>query len=314
MSSSIVPRTHNHDLHENHLTPLKRSAEQSDPPTLSELTPCKSRRTEFMVSNGVMYVFSPDMTCLQMYTSAQKSRIRIEDLEASQNLEQRSKATYSCYSVGNLSMATTLYEEFLGYGLSQSINGDGHPIIVQSIFNLTRCYLALGQFGKAQNTLQGLWDLKNSAAIGPTHSLFPELSSLYFKMTKCLVEVQDKVNQEPGMVGLERSVKSIQRRSQNLDGSGNRKAAVVLLKKCLETLPLDSYEFNKDFKNIIVELHLSLAKGYANTGRHAEAHSTLEQVWNPTRKFAITLTHKCFQRVANLYWILTNNINNHLSS
>ncbi|KAI7965034.1 hypothetical protein MJO29_003132 [Puccinia striiformis f. sp. tritici] len=73
------------------------------------------------------------------------------------------------------------------------------------------------------------------------------------------------------------------------------------------SLPFNSYNLGENLKELLVELHLNLAKGYTSLGQHADALSTLEQVWNPTRKVAFTWSHKYSKKLANIYCSLEKN-------
>ncbi|KAI7939033.1 hypothetical protein MJO28_014612, partial [Puccinia striiformis f. sp. tritici] len=80
----------------------------------------------------------------------------------------------------------------------------------------------------------------------------------------------------------------VQRRSRNLEGSGDLKAAVQLLQKHLQDLTLNLNHLDDSFKNLLVEMHLQLAEGYVGLGRHVEALSTLEQIWKLAKTLTIT--------------------------
>ncbi|KAI7948697.1 hypothetical protein MJO29_010362 [Puccinia striiformis f. sp. tritici] len=242
---------------------LKRTAQDLELPD----PPSKSRRVKFM----------------------QKYRIRM-DPKKSEPLAQISEEAYCNYTIGNYLEAANEYEEFLS-GRSSWCNSDKEDnslLVIQSIFNLTRCYLTLGQFRKARFALQELHDPKNGEALGWSHSLFTELA----------------ISQEPGTEVLKRSLNSVQRRSLLMSRNGNHKAAVELLSTSLTSLTIDLNNLESNFKDILVELHLRLAEEYNFTGQLSKGLSTLEQVWNPQMPLSITWGHKLFKNIANLYCTL----------
>jgi tetratricopeptide (TPR) repeat protein len=115
----------------------------------------------------------------------QKYAIRL-DPKAYEFLVNQSALAYLFFSIGNPLKAAVAYEDFLGLcsrsHWSTSIIEGGQLVIIQSIFNLTRCYLALGQSDKAQDTLQELWDPTSTKSISFGHSLFSELAWLYYEV------------------------------------------------------------------------------------------------------------------------------------
>ncbi|EFP94247.2 uncharacterized protein PGTG_20163, partial [Puccinia graminis f. sp. tritici CRL 75-36-700-3] len=235
------------------LTASKRCAEDAELP----YPPGKSRRLEFM-----------------------KYRIPMH-LEAACNfLTQRSAKGYRYYTIGDYSKAANEYETLLGSrsGWGKSIEDD-NLVIIQSIFNLTRCYLALGDVGKAQITLQELYDTKNRTAIGWSHSLFNELASLHSVCKAESAEGQDTnvTSQDPKVAILERSLRAVQRRTQLMKRNGNVGGAVQLISESLGSLSIDVGQPDGTLKDLLVDLHLSLAEGYNYLGQPAAALSSLKQ-------------------------------------
>ncbi|KAI7936374.1 hypothetical protein MJO29_015677 [Puccinia striiformis f. sp. tritici] len=70
----------------------------------------------------------------------------------------------------------------------------GKLVIIQSIFELTRCYLALSDFDKARITLQELSDANNGAVIWWGHSHFSELASLHSEIKVNSGEERDTID------------------------------------------------------------------------------------------------------------------------
>jgi hypothetical protein len=97
--------------------------------------------------------------------------------------------------LGNHSKAATSYEDFLSRQWSASMWDGGHLVMIQSTLNLARCYLALGQVGKAQIALQELWDTKKTTAIKFSHSIFTELAILYAEASTHPAGRKDVCNQ-----------------------------------------------------------------------------------------------------------------------
>ncbi|KAA1095246.1 hypothetical protein PGT21_036814 [Puccinia graminis f. sp. tritici] len=212
-------------------------------------------------------------------------------------LERESDVAYRYFMLGNHSKAATCYEDFLSRQWSASMWDGGHLVMIQSTLNLARCYLALGQVGKAQIALQELWDTKKTTAIKFSHSIFAELAVLYSEASTHPAGRKD----DPAMVGVERSLTSLQRRAKILEASGDLKGAIQIVDRHLKTLPIDSYNLDEDLKDLLVELHLNLAEGYAILGQHAEALLALKRVWNPTGKLNVTWSHRSFKKLSTLY-------------
>ncbi|PLW58568.1 hypothetical protein PCANC_00145 [Puccinia coronata f. sp. avenae] len=243
IDSSELNNRSNKDCAENSSRPIagsKRRGEELDLP----YPPPKSRRLEFM-----------------------KYRIKM-DCKASNFVTQRSAIAYHYYSLGNHLKAVDEYEKFLD-GRSwwrNSIREDGKLVIIQSIFNLTRSYLALNKSDKAQIVLQELYDTKKETSIGWGHSLFNELASLHsrIKATSAKQEHTNRPFRGPEILGLERSLKSVQRRSQVMNTNGNPEGAVKIISQILTLLPNEVNQLDKTLKvkDILIELHLNLAEGH----------------------------------------------------
>ncbi|PLW25882.1 hypothetical protein PCANC_27051 [Puccinia coronata f. sp. avenae] len=156
--------------------PTKR---RSDDLELPFEEPHKSRRLDFM-----------------------KYAIRL-DPKAYEFLVNQSALAYLFFSIGNPLKAAVAYEDFLGLcsrsHWSTSIIEGGQLVIIQSIFNLTRCYLALGQSDKAQDTLQELWDPTSTKSISFGHSLFSELAWLYYEVKDACSKPATKLSQPKGL-------------------------------------------------------------------------------------------------------------------
>ncbi|KAI7940302.1 hypothetical protein MJO28_013954, partial [Puccinia striiformis f. sp. tritici] len=82
-----------------------------------------------------------------------------------------------------------------------------------------------------------------------------------FLSQRQLASKSDASNIAGKTIGVGRSLKSVQRRSRNLEGSGDLKAAVQLLQKHLQDLTIDSNHLDDSSKNLLVEMHLQLAEG-----------------------------------------------------
>lgn len=106
------------------------------------------------------------------------------DPEACKLLTQQSVMVYYHFASRNPAEAATEYEQFLSrrFEWSASIGEGGKVVIIQSIFNLKRSYLDLGESDKAQNALQDLWDLTKSTSISIGHLLFTELAVLFYEV------------------------------------------------------------------------------------------------------------------------------------
>ncbi|EFP93738.2 uncharacterized protein PGTG_19722 [Puccinia graminis f. sp. tritici CRL 75-36-700-3] len=279
MSSQVnhSPQSYNHTVRSRstsdsvlQTTASKRPAEDLEFP----YPPGKSRRLEFM-----------------------KCRIRM-DHEACNLLSKRSSMAYHYYTTGDYSAAANEYKTFLSNRSwwKSSIKEGGSLIIIQSIFKLARCYIALSQFDQARITIQELHDIKSGTAIGWGHALFNELASLYSEIKGRSAEVQDAIK-----ASLLSSFECI---GHTMSCNGKHEAAVQLLSKTLTSLPIDVNNLDTDLKDLLVELHLSLAEGYTCLGQPTAALSTLEKVWNPHGNLCITWGHRLFKKMANLNWSL----------
>ncbi|POW09219.1 hypothetical protein PSTT_06959 [Puccinia striiformis] len=91
--------------------------------------------------------------------------------------------------------------------------------------------------------------------------MFTKLAGLYAEIERQLASKSDASNIAGKTIGVGRSLKSVQRRSRNLEGSGDLKAAVQLLQKHLQDLTIDSNHLDDSSKNLLVEMHLQLAEG-----------------------------------------------------
>ncbi|POW23148.1 hypothetical protein PSHT_00450, partial [Puccinia striiformis] len=219
----------------------------------------------------------------------------IVDLEASDILTGRSSMAYHYYTIGQYSKAANEYKTFLGcrsYWTDLTKRGENLVIIQFHINAVLSC------FG-AQMTLRELYDATSGTAIGWGHSLFNELASLHATI---------KILREPKNGGLERGPISVQRRSQVMNCNRNHKAAVQLLSKSLGSLPTKVINPDETLKDLPVELHLSLAKGYISLGQPTSALTTLEQVLNSKTNLSMAWSHKLFKRMAKLRWGLKKRI------
>ncbi|POW16676.1 hypothetical protein PSTT_01129, partial [Puccinia striiformis] len=210
----------------------------------------------------------------------------IVDLEASDILTGRSSMAYHYYTIGQYSKAANESKRFW------VARGESLVIIQFHINAVLSC------FG-AQMTLQELYDATSGTAIGWGHSLFNELASLHATI---------KILREPKNGGLERGPISVQRRSQVMNCNRNHKAAVQLLSKSLGSLPTKVINPDETLKDLPVELHLSLAKGYISLGQPTSALTTLEQVLNSKTNLSMAWSHKLFKRMAKLCWGLKKRI------
>ncbi|KAI9603370.1 hypothetical protein KEM48_001350 [Puccinia striiformis f. sp. tritici PST-130] len=279
---------------------------------LSDYYPANSSRATASLKRTAQDLELPDPPSKLRRVKFMKYRIRM-DPKKSEPLAQISEEAYCNYTIGNYLEAANEYEEFLS-GRSSWCNSDKEDnslLVIQSIFNLTRCYLTLGQFWKARFALQELHDPKNGEALGWSHSLFTELTVLHSKINANIGDQKDStrasqncISQEPGTKVLKRSLNSVQRRSLLMSRNGNHKAAVELLSTSLTSLTIDLNNLESNFKDILVELHLRLAEEYNFTGQLSKGLSTLEQVWNPQMPLSITWGHKLFKNIANLYCTL----------
>ncbi|WAQ85218.1 hypothetical protein PtA15_5A792 [Puccinia triticina] len=257
MNTRVAPPQQNHEPTNPCITPFKRSAEHFELQTNREPKPgnepSKSRRLDFM-----------------------KNRIRT-NLEAYRFLAEKSESAYHYFTLGNLSVAATHYKNFLARcsWWKTSVKEGGQLVIIRSIFNLARCYLAMGQFREAEITLQELWDLKKGGSISSTDSMFTELAVLYSEVKKNSTGDDELIDDGPEVLGLERRMRSAQRRSQSLNVTGHHNEAVDIIYRALQSLPTGPYKLDKSLRDLLVDLHLTLAEGYEKLGRHAEASLTL---------------------------------------
>ncbi|POW12585.1 hypothetical protein PSTT_04210, partial [Puccinia striiformis] len=149
------------------------------------------------------------------------------------------------------------------------------------IFKLTRCYLALSDFEKAQITLQELYSTSSEAAIVWGHSLFNELANLHS-------EIEAKLGVEritfPGteIATLERSLKSVQLCNTSMICHEEHEAAVQLISKTLASVCINVQKLGKTSKDL-----LSLTERYIYLDQPNVALSALEQVWDLKKDLSI---------------------------
>ncbi|KAI7961549.1 hypothetical protein MJO28_002038 [Puccinia striiformis f. sp. tritici] len=244
-----------------------------------ELPPSKSRRLEFM-----------------------KYRIKM-DFQASDYLTQKSESAYHYYTIGDYSKSADEYEQFLRSRpwWRSYIKEGGQLVIIKSIFNLTQCYLALSDFDKAQITLQELYDTNSETAIGWGHSLFNELASLHSKLKQKSGD-EENTGKAPEIVVMERGLERVQRRIQLMHRNGNHEGAIKLTSTSISSISFNVNAMGRSLKELLVELHLSLAEGYSHLGRLKNAQSTLWRVCNLETDMSVTWGHRLFKRIAKLHW------------
>ncbi|PLW14852.1 hypothetical protein PCANC_12593 [Puccinia coronata f. sp. avenae] len=234
-----------------------------------------------------------------------KSKICVEP-EVIKLLEGQSQLAYYHFSVGNYQTSIGLYKKFLDgrSRCSDYINECGELPVMQAILNLVRSYLALCQFPEAQVALEALWHPKSSMAISASHSIYGEVANLYSQIKEGLVsKASSDAESDHENMGLFRSLKSIQRRAQIEATSGRYEKAVQLIQQNLELFntSINSCQLGDILKELLVELHLSLAEGCLILKRYSDCQVVLEKLWHPKEKLFITATHKLFKNLAKLY-------------
>ncbi|POV98115.1 hypothetical protein PSHT_14199, partial [Puccinia striiformis] len=152
------------------------------------------------------------------------------------------------------------------------------------IFKLTRCYLALSDFEKAQITLQELYSTSSEAAIVWGHSLFNELANLHSEIeAKLGVErITFPTLQGTEIATLERSLKSVQLCNTSMICHEEHEAAVQLISKTLASVCINVQKLGKTSKDL-----LSLTERYIYLDQPNVALSALEQVWDLKKDLSI---------------------------
>ncbi|POW13629.1 hypothetical protein PSTT_03530 [Puccinia striiformis] len=248
--------------------PQPTTLKRKRPRADTELPPSKYRRLEFMVSEAMILVAGTLLICLGMLN---------------QNGFQNDQSPDTWDSNGS------------------------KLVTIHSIFKLTRCYLALSDFEKAQITLQELYSTSSEAAIVWGHSLFNELANLHS-------EIEAKLGVErntfPTLQGteiatLERSLKSVQLCNTSMICHEEHEAAVQLISKTLASVCINVQKLGKTSKDLLVELRLSLTERYIYLDQPNVALLALEQGWDPKKDLSIWWGHRLFNRMATLYYVLT---------
>ncbi|POW23157.1 hypothetical protein PSHT_00436 [Puccinia striiformis] len=159
---------------------------------------------------------------------------------------------------------------------------------------------------RARITLQELSDANNGAVIWWGHAHFSELASLHSEIKVNSGEERDTIDtsQGPEIAILERSLKSVQWCILPLICLGKDKEVVGLISKTLTSVSIDVKKLGENLKDLLVELHLSLAERYIYLDRPAEALLSLEQFCNPQKNLSIRWGHRLFNRMATLHWVL----------